>query len=139
MLSRFAAGCTTHFSGVSGPGRDETVETSILSFVDDSHPAATELFDDAVMRDGLADRSPAHLRVNEPPFGAGSRGFSLRPRGCRRHFRTLTAAILESNAARQRYKAGSRLRYLPETEPQLRSWVPVPAGGRKIPGCCPRS
>src|SRR6266478_10135028 len=35
--------------------RDETVETSILGFVDDSHPAATELFDDAVMRDGLAD------------------------------------------------------------------------------------
>src|SRR6266446_10651988 len=35
--------------------RDETVETSILGFVDDYHPAATELFDDAVMRDGLAD------------------------------------------------------------------------------------
>jgi hypothetical protein len=35
--------------------RDETVETSILGFVNDSHPAATELFNDAVMRDGLAD------------------------------------------------------------------------------------
>ncbi len=35
--------------------RDETVETSILSFVDDSHTAATKLFNDAVMRDGLAD------------------------------------------------------------------------------------
>ena len=34
--------------------RDETVETSILSFVDDSHPAAPELLHDAVMRDGLA-------------------------------------------------------------------------------------
>src|SRR5713101_2520547 len=35
--------------------RHETVETSIFSFVDDSHPAATELFDDAVMRDGQTD------------------------------------------------------------------------------------
>jgi len=35
--------------------RDETVEASILSFVDDSHPAATEFLDDTVVRDGLAD------------------------------------------------------------------------------------
>jgi hypothetical protein len=35
--------------------RDETVETSILSFVDDTHPAATELLDDPVMRDILVD------------------------------------------------------------------------------------
>jgi hypothetical protein len=35
--------------------RNETVETTIFGFVNDSHPAATELFDDAVMRDGLAD------------------------------------------------------------------------------------
>ena len=35
--------------------RDETVETSILSLVDDAHPAATKLLDDTVMRDGLAD------------------------------------------------------------------------------------
>ena len=35
--------------------RDETVETSILSLVDDPHPAAAEFLDDMVMRDGLAD------------------------------------------------------------------------------------
>jgi hypothetical protein len=35
--------------------RDETMEASILGFVDDAHTAATELLDDAIMRDGLAD------------------------------------------------------------------------------------
>src|SRR6267143_1622908 len=35
--------------------RDETMEASILGLVDDSHTAATELLDDVVMRDGLAD------------------------------------------------------------------------------------
>jgi len=34
---------------------NEPTKLSVLSFVDDSHPAATELFDDAVMRDGLAN------------------------------------------------------------------------------------
>jgi hypothetical protein len=34
------------------PGTTESVPDS---FVDDSHPAATKLFDDAVMRDGLAN------------------------------------------------------------------------------------
>jgi len=35
--------------------RDQTVQTTILSFVNDSHPAATKLFDDVVMRNGLAN------------------------------------------------------------------------------------
>ena len=35
--------------------RDEKVETCILGFVDDTHAAATELFEDAIVRDGLAN------------------------------------------------------------------------------------
>ena len=35
--------------------RDKTAETCILSLVHDSHSAAAELLNDAVMRDGLAD------------------------------------------------------------------------------------
>ena len=35
--------------------RNKTVE-GILSLVNHFHPAATELFDDAVVRDGLADQ-----------------------------------------------------------------------------------
>src|SRR5258708_25494521 len=50
--------------------RDETVETGILSFVHDSHSAATELLNDAEMRDGLADHgvsdtSECHVRGAE--------------------------------------------------------------------------
>jgi hypothetical protein len=35
--------------------RDETAEARVLGFVDDTHAATTEFFDDAVVRDGLAD------------------------------------------------------------------------------------
>jgi hypothetical protein len=35
--------------------RDETVETSILRFVDDAHAATAKLFKDAVMGDGLPE------------------------------------------------------------------------------------
>jgi hypothetical protein len=34
---------------------DETVKARILGFVDDAHAATTELLDDAVVRDNLAD------------------------------------------------------------------------------------
>jgi hypothetical protein len=34
---------------------DETVQLYVLSLVDHAHAAATEFFDDAVVRDGLAD------------------------------------------------------------------------------------
>jgi hypothetical protein len=34
---------------------DKTPEGSVLSFIDHAHPATAELFDDAVVRDGLAD------------------------------------------------------------------------------------
>ena len=34
---------------------DETVKARVFGFVDDAHPSATELFDNAVMRDGLPD------------------------------------------------------------------------------------
>ena len=33
----------------------ETEELDVLSLVDDAHTAAAELFDDAIVRDGLAD------------------------------------------------------------------------------------
>ncbi len=34
---------------------DEAAEARVLGLVDDAHPAAAELLDDAVVRDGLAD------------------------------------------------------------------------------------
>ena len=34
---------------------DETMQPRVFSFVDDAHPAAAQLLDDAVVRDGLAD------------------------------------------------------------------------------------
>ena len=37
---------------------DKAAELHVLGFVDHTHPAATQLLDDAVVRDGLAD----HLR-----------------------------------------------------------------------------
>src|SRR5262245_28228641 len=36
--------------------RDEAVKTDVLRLVDHTHPAAAEFFEDAVMRDGLADK-----------------------------------------------------------------------------------
>jgi hypothetical protein len=33
----------------------ETVEARVFRFVDDAHASAAEIFDDAVMRDGLAN------------------------------------------------------------------------------------
>ena len=35
---------------------DEAAEFSVLGLVDHTHPAAAELLDDAVVRDGLADQ-----------------------------------------------------------------------------------
>src|SRR5882762_1985460 len=35
--------------------RDKAMQPGVLGLVDDSHAAATELFDDAVVRDGLAN------------------------------------------------------------------------------------
>ena len=43
-----------HFVGQELQG-DEAMEASVFGLVDDAHPAAAELFDDAVMRNGLAD------------------------------------------------------------------------------------
>src|SRR5450759_2129671 len=34
---------------------DETAETCVLGLVDHTHPAAAELFDDSIVRGGLAD------------------------------------------------------------------------------------
>ena len=42
--------------------RDETPQFGVFSFVDHTHPAAAELFDNAVVRDGLADHSWRILR-----------------------------------------------------------------------------
>ena len=39
--------------------RDEAVQARVLGLVDDAHAAAAELFDDAVVRDGLADPIPS--------------------------------------------------------------------------------
>src|SRR5690348_1458068 len=36
---------------------NKTVELSIFRFVDNTHPAATKFFDDAIVGDGLADES----------------------------------------------------------------------------------
>src|SRR5271156_4092338 len=36
--------------------RDEAPERSVLGFVNNSHPPAAEFFDNAVMRDSLADK-----------------------------------------------------------------------------------
>ena len=35
--------------------RDLAAEFQVLGFIDDAHPAPAELFEDAVMRDGLSD------------------------------------------------------------------------------------
>ena len=35
--------------------RDEAMQPRVLSFIDHTHAATTELLDDAVVRDGLAD------------------------------------------------------------------------------------
>ena len=34
---------------------DEATQPRVFSFIDHAHPAAAELFDDAVVRDGLVD------------------------------------------------------------------------------------
>ena len=57
----------------SGFGKElqghEAIEQSVLSFVDDAHSAATELFQDAEMRNGLSDErvwvrhDGRHIRV----------------------------------------------------------------------------
>ncbi len=40
---------------------DKTIEPRVLGFVDNTHPAAAEFFDDAVMRDQLANHSSPTL------------------------------------------------------------------------------
>jgi hypothetical protein len=50
--------------------RDEAVQFHILGLIDDAHTAATELLDDAVVRNGLADHwqrilRRCHRQVNE--------------------------------------------------------------------------
>ena len=54
--------------------RDKTAKLDVFGFVDDAHSAATELLDDAVMRDGLA----YHL-ANASEYG-GENGRELRSR-----------------------------------------------------------
>ena len=40
---------------------DEAAKLGVLGFVDNTHPAAAELLNDAVVRDGLADQSKTSL------------------------------------------------------------------------------
>ena len=47
--------------------RDEAVQARVFGLVDNAHAAAAELFDDAVVRDGLAD----HGRANGRRAGVG--------------------------------------------------------------------
>ena len=63
---------TTGFCATLGQElqRDQAMQPRVFGLVDHAHPAAAELFDDAVMRDGLADhkyRNPTSLdqQVNE--------------------------------------------------------------------------
>ena len=39
--------------------RDEAMEPRVFGFVDDAHPATTEFFDNAVVRDSLANHAVA--------------------------------------------------------------------------------
>src|SRR5437899_2929020 len=41
--------------------RDKAMQAGVLRLVDHTHPAAAQLLDDAVMRDGLADHADAML------------------------------------------------------------------------------
>ena len=43
---------------------DEAIEASVFGFVNDTHAATTQLFDDAVVRDGLADHLWAIVRAD---------------------------------------------------------------------------
>ncbi len=45
---------------------DEAAETRVLGFVDHAHAAATELFDDPVMRDGLIEQRKSPREAVEP-------------------------------------------------------------------------
>jgi hypothetical protein len=44
---------------------DEASELDVLGAVDDAHAAAAQLFDDAVVRDGLADHLVGIVAINE--------------------------------------------------------------------------
>ena len=44
--------------------RDEAAQGCVFGFVDDTHPAAAQLFDNAVVRDGFADHRDSGA---EPP------------------------------------------------------------------------
>ena len=44
---------------LSAGQRDETMEAGVFSFVNDSHPATAEFFDDSVVRDSLTNHAVA--------------------------------------------------------------------------------
>jgi len=46
---------------------DKTVKPGILRLVDDTHPSTAELFDNAVVRDGLADHGRRTLVFQAAP------------------------------------------------------------------------
>ena len=56
-----ACGSAGNFIGQELQG-DEAVQTSVLGLVHYAHAAAAELFDDAVVRDGLADHESRYVR-----------------------------------------------------------------------------
>ena len=42
---------------------DEAMQLHVFGFVDDTHPSTTKFFDDAIVRDGLADHCSRMLRL----------------------------------------------------------------------------
>jgi hypothetical protein len=105
----------------------ESAQAGVLGFVDNPHPAATQLFDDAVVRDALADQeerlrpSGGNLRVDEQasqrPTHAQSYNRLLKGRAFRHTKRSEFkngVAIMTAHAVKLKVIAGiPKLHFMP--------------------------